>query len=758
VIEPDFVDALGPALAGALDRRGFTELTPVQKTVLDPAVAGSDLRMTSQTGSGKTVAIGFALRDLAAQPASSMGGVAHPHAIVIAPTRELAKQVDEELTWLYAPLGTHVVSVTGGASTRDERRALASGPAIIVGTPGRLLDHMDRGAIDASEVGAVVLDEADRLLDMGFREELEAILAHTPEERRTHLVSATFPREVRALADAVQRDPVHVEGTRLGEANADIEHVLHLVDGRDRLGAIINLLLRYPDDQTLVFARTRADVGEIAEALSAAGFPASSLSGEMEQAQRDRAMAAFRRGDLRVLVATDVAARGIDVQDIARVLHADPPGDADTYTHRSGRTGRAGRKGVSATLVPPSVMGRVVRLLHQARVPFHFEVLPSARDIREAQDAHLFEELTRAEAEGDAPLDERARALAERLAAAPDVPRTIARLLLRARQALGPEPREIRYIEPPSDVARPTRRGARRAEGESAATARGRYGAQRPAREVAERPAREARAHRTREAAAPLDREGAERPERDFSQAPASELSQAPANEQAVREASQERASEPMEAPESSQRPPRVPSQRGPRDLQRPWTLFQVSWGEAHGADSRRMLAMLCRRGGIESSDVGSIRIGTGASTVEIDSGVADRFAEAAGKTDLRDPRIVIRPMQSGAPAREPRGAAPPRFRSAPPPRGSSPPPRFGSSPPPRFGSSPPPPRARPHHVDEEAPDEAAPRAARAPKAARPKPRVTAKDKPFAKGKGWVKKPAARAAHGGGAPPKRPRA
>lgn len=242
-----FPGALGPELTRALVEKGFTALTSVQTAVLDPALAGRDLRITSQTGSGKTVAVGFALRDFVAamppapdRPRAPGGALAQPRALVVAPTRELAKQVEEELSWLYAPLGARVVSVTGGASVHEERRALAGGPAVVVGTPGRLLDHLRRGAIDGSALSAVVLDEADRLLDMGFREDLEAILAFVPAGHRTHLVSATFPREVKALADATQDNPAHVEGTRLGAANVDIDHVVHLIEGRQRLDAIVS--------------------------------------------------------------------------------------------------------------------------------------------------------------------------------------------------------------------------------------------------------------------------------------------------------------------------------------------------------------------------------------------------------------------------------------------------------------------------------------------------------------------------------------
>ncbi|HYP76370.1 MAG TPA: DEAD/DEAH box helicase [Polyangiaceae bacterium] len=439
----DFAELLGPALGAAISAKGFTELTPVQKAVLDPALAGRDLRVTSQTGSGKTVAIGLVIRELAGQPSNAKDRLAHPRALVIVPTRELAKQVVQELTWLYAPLNAKVASVTGGAVYRDEHRALSAGPSVVVGTPGRMLDHLNRGSIDPSEVAAVVLDEADRMLDLGFREELEAILGKTPKERSTHLVSATFPREVEALANSVQRSPARVEATRLGVANVDIDHVMHVLEPRQRLDALINLLLANPEAQTLVFARTRADVSDVAERLSENGFAVTALSGEMDQRERDRALTSFRRADHRILVATDVAARGIDVQDITLVVHLDPPTDADSYTHRSGRTGRAGRKGRSVLLVSPSAVGKTTMLLKRVKVVARTEPVPSAEQIRASADQKFFDLLTREDEPGESA-SERQKALAERLAAREDSARVMSRLLAMARFSGPTEPREIR--------------------------------------------------------------------------------------------------------------------------------------------------------------------------------------------------------------------------------------------------------------------------------------------------------------------------
>ncbi|HEY2513745.1 MAG TPA: DEAD/DEAH box helicase [Polyangiaceae bacterium] len=455
---PDFSSLVGPALAGALEKRGFTALTAVQQAVLAPELAGRDLRVSSQTGSGKTVAIGLSIRDLVQEPSPGERGVARPRALVVVPTRELAKQVNEELTWLFAPFQARVASATGGSDYREERRAFSAAPVVVVGTPGRLLDHLNRGSIDATGIAAVVLDEADRMLDLGFREELESILGFAPEGHLTHLVSATFPGDVVALANRVQSDPMRIEATPLGTANADIDHLVHLVPQHERLAAIINLLLATPGAQTLVFARTRADVAEITSLLGDEGFEVRALSGEMEQGERNRALAAFKKGTLHALVATDVAARGIDVQDIARVIHAEPPTDADSYTHRSGRTGRAGKKGTSSVLASPAGLARVSQLLRRARVRFRVEPIPTAEQIRRAADDRFLADLVAADVEPAVETDARVQALAERLVAAGDVERTIARLVARTQHASGPQPREVTRLQAPAERPTPVRR------------------------------------------------------------------------------------------------------------------------------------------------------------------------------------------------------------------------------------------------------------------------------------------------------------
>ncbi|HET9934567.1 MAG TPA: DEAD/DEAH box helicase [Polyangiaceae bacterium] len=553
-------ELLGPELSAAIAKKGYLTLTPVQLSVLDPALRDRDLRVSSQTGSGKTLAIGFALRDVLRDAApASKAHLAKPAALVIVPTRELAKQVEAELSWLFAPFRLKIAAVTGGASYRDEHRALASNPAIVVGTPGRLLDHLQRGGVDPSAVRAVVLDEADRMLDLGFRDELEAILATTPSERFTHLVSATFSPEVKRLADSIQKNPARVEGTPLGSANSDIEHVVYVVRPGAQVDALVNVLLEHPNDQTLVFARTRAEVADITRELQSAGFAAGALSGEMEQLARNRALAAFKQRDVRVLVATDVAARGIDVQDIARVVQIDAPTDPDTYTHRSGRTGRAGRKGTSAIIIPPHALRRTLGILERARVRYRTLQVPNAEAIRAAQDARWLAELTEA-SRAQTEISPRIRAQVTRIIESGLAESALALLLSRSQKALG-EPREI----------------------------------------------------------APVALGGERRDRADF---------------------------RPRSGPRSEPRADRPErNARGARDDDNGWVPFRVTWGEAHGADPRRLVAMLCRRGQIKSSDIGAIRVARTSSTVEVAAAAAPRFFEATRRPDKRDSRVVVTPV-----------------------------------------------------------------------------------------------------------------
>jgi ATP-dependent RNA helicase DeaD len=444
-------------LASALRQRGFAELTAVQSAVLEAECEGRDLRISSQTGSGKTVALGIALaRPLLAQPGSPAG----PSALVVVPTRELAAQVREELRWLYAEIpGLRVEVVTGGTDLGRERRRLAEKPAIVVGTPGRLLDHIRAGALDCSGVGHVVLDEADQMFDMGFREELDAIVETLPSERRSHLVSATFPPPVRRLADRFQSDALRIEGTRHGAANEDIVHVAHLVRPNEVYPALVNLLLLAEGARCLVFVRRRIDTTGLAEQLAEDGFVALPLSGDLAQAQRTRTLNAFRNGSVPILIATDVAARGIDVAGIETVIHLALPEDAEAYTHRAGRTGRAGQKGRSLLLVPPAARRRVEWVLANARVRADWAPAPTPGRVRKTLEKRGRRRL-RALLEADAPAPAEADlAHATELLTGRDPAAVVATLVRLATPAPPREPLPVTAIEAHEESWQPRLRG-----------------------------------------------------------------------------------------------------------------------------------------------------------------------------------------------------------------------------------------------------------------------------------------------------------
>ncbi len=433
-------------LGQALCDKGFTELTAVQAAVLAPEFASRDLRISSQTGSGKTVAIGLVLAAELADidPRPARGRTARPRVLLIAPTRELAQQLGRELGWLYRPLGARVAVVTGGTGLGGDFRTLGQQPHVLVGTPGRLLDHLERASLDLSQTGAVVLDEADEMLDMGFRDELAGILDTTPAERRTHLVSATLPREVLRLADEYQTDPARVQTARAGAAHADIEHVGHAVRRSDRFDTLVNLLLAAPEQRSLVFVRTRADASDLASELREQGFSAGAMSGDLDQRARNAMLSAFRSGAVRTVVATDVAARGLDIDDVGQVVHFDLPANPEVFTHRSGRTGRAGNKGTSVALVPPQEHRRFEQHLRRAGITLRWLPVPTPASIQAAADSRMADEIAATDTS-----DRRLRALAERLLDGADAVDVVAALLSKSEHAGPCAPRDVRTASAP---------------------------------------------------------------------------------------------------------------------------------------------------------------------------------------------------------------------------------------------------------------------------------------------------------------------
>lgn len=376
-------------LSDALAERGYDKLTPVQEAVADPGLVHSDLLVSAQTGSGKTVGFGLAIAPTILDDGVRFGPAAAPLALVVAPTRELAFQVMRELQWLYAKAGGRVVSCVGGMDMRDERRALDRGAHIVVGTPGRLRDHIERGSLDMTGLRAVVLDEADEMLDLGFREDLEFMLGEAPEDRRTLLFSATVPTMIAKLAEKFQRDAVRINTVGSAKQHDDISYQAVQVAASDGESAIFNLLRFHDADSAIVFANTRAAVNHLTARLANRGFTVVCLSGELSQSERTHALQAMRDGRAKICVATDVAARGIDLPNLSLVIHADLPTNTESLLHRSGRTGRAGRKGISALIVPPRAAKKAERMLKWAKITAEWTTAPSADDILRQDEERL---------------------------------------------------------------------------------------------------------------------------------------------------------------------------------------------------------------------------------------------------------------------------------------------------------------------------------------------------------------------------------
>jgi ATP-dependent RNA helicase DeaD len=380
-----------PALSRALAERDYTTPTPVQRAVIEPEAEGRDLLVSAQTGSGKTIAFGLAMAETLLEGAAAFGPAGDPLALIIAPTRELALQVQRELSWLYHYAGARIVSCVGGMDPGQERRELARGAHIVVGTPGRLRDHIERRALKLGGLRCAVLDEADEMLDMGFREDLQFILETTPPDRRTLLFSATLPKAIVTLAAHYQKDALRIATRGETSGHADIEYRAVRIAGNKIERAVVNLLRFMDPPGALVFCNTRNAVRHMEAQLTERGFSCVALSGELSQSERNHALQALRDGRAKVCVATDVAARGIDLPSLSLVIHAELPNDAQVLQHRSGRTGRAGKKGVSVMLVPPSRRRRAEEMLGRARVTAVWGNAPSAEDIRKVDQERLLQ-------------------------------------------------------------------------------------------------------------------------------------------------------------------------------------------------------------------------------------------------------------------------------------------------------------------------------------------------------------------------------
>jgi ATP-dependent RNA helicase DeaD len=384
---------LDAKLVQATDALGFKNPTPIQEKAIPVLLSGTkDLVGLAQTGTGKTAAFGLPLLQLIDSAKK------HPQALVVCPTRELCMQIVNEVELFKKFLsGVHVVAVYGGASIGTQIRDLKRGVQIVVATPGRLIDLIERKAINLEEIRYVVLDEADEMLNMGFQDDIEFILQNTPRREATWLFSATMPPEIRRVSKKYMQDPHEVTVGKTNTANKMVDHQYYVTTAHHRYEALKRLIDFHPGIYGIVFTRTKADAQHIAEKLTREGYDIDALHGDLTQQQRDKVMGEFREKTLQLLIATDVAARGIDVQGISHVINYELPDDVEIYTHRSGRTGRAGNTGICMSIVHAREIGKLKQIERTVQVPFHKLEIPTGKDVCRKQFFHFMERLLEAD-------------------------------------------------------------------------------------------------------------------------------------------------------------------------------------------------------------------------------------------------------------------------------------------------------------------------------------------------------------------------
>jgi ATP-dependent RNA helicase DeaD len=409
---------LDPAIIAAVEKLGFETATPVQDQTIPAMLDGRDVIAQSRTGSGKTAAFGLPMLERVKDGGKSVRG------LVLAPTRELALQVTEALRSFCKKMPIRIVTIYGGSPYPPQLKALRNGAHIVVGTPGRVIDHLDRGSLDLSKVEIFVLDEADEMLRMGFIEPVEHVLEALPKDRQIALFSATMPQPIQRVAKRFMNKPVtvQVEGEALSVDH--IEQYWIQVPQRRKLDALIRILQMDPEGATLIFARTRRGCAEMSAALQQRGIAADAIHGDLNQDARERVIHRLRERTLSVLVATDVAARGLDVAHLSRVINVDFPGGSETYVHRIGRTSRAGAKGTAITMVTPAEKRKLHYLQMDIRHDIQQMFPPSAKQLALAQQEVLWQKLESVREETD--LTEVKEWLSERRAESGVQPKDIA--------------------------------------------------------------------------------------------------------------------------------------------------------------------------------------------------------------------------------------------------------------------------------------------------------------------------------------------
>ncbi len=384
---------LGEAIIKAVSDMGFETPSEVQEKAIPILLdKDTDIVALAQTGTGKTAAFGFPLIEKVDSKSRITQG------LILSPTRELCLQITNELKNYSKHIpGLRTVAIYGGASIMDQSKEIKRGAQIIVATPGRMQDMINRKMVDISNIGYCVLDEADEMLNMGFYEDINAILSHTPKDKNTWLFSATMPREVSTIAKRFMHEPVEITVGHKNTGSENVSHEYYVVNSRDRYAALKRLSDANPDIFSVVFCRTKRDTQKVAENLIGDGYNAAALHGDLSQNQRDLVMKSFRNRQIQMLVATDVAARGIDVNDITHVINYQLPDEIETYTHRSGRTGRAGKSGVSMVIVSKSEVRKIKSVERIIKKSFEKKEIPSGEEICQVQLFHLASDIAKAE-------------------------------------------------------------------------------------------------------------------------------------------------------------------------------------------------------------------------------------------------------------------------------------------------------------------------------------------------------------------------
>lgn len=377
---------LSPPVMKAVDEMGFEEPTPIQKLTIPHAIEGRDIIGQAQTGTGKTASFGIPIieKDFSGKK---------PFAFIIEPTRELALQVSEEMRSLAKYKKCSILTVYGGASIVEQMKALRQGTNIVVGTPGRIIDHLTRGTMSSDSVQVVVLDEADEMLDMGFIADIEKILQTTPESRQTMLYSATIPPEILKIAKRHMRDPLKIQINVKDIIAPKIKQVFYEVLERDKTEVLRRLLDVESPELTLIFCHTKREVDDVAARLQKLGYNAGALHGDFTQSHREDMMGKFREGKIDILVATDVAGRGIDVENISHVINYSIPQNPEGYIHRIGRTGRAGRAGIAVTFVTPREYRQLQLIERVAKTKLSRKEIPSAAEVKKARQGQIKKDL-----------------------------------------------------------------------------------------------------------------------------------------------------------------------------------------------------------------------------------------------------------------------------------------------------------------------------------------------------------------------------